>query len=166
MDGDHSQGGITQRIKHLRIKGHEWTNLLFILAQSMVARSIHVAMILYVDILNAWRHVSFGSRCEGWRCVADEGKIIAVPKVHSCMGKCTMPLQICSQMWCPTLLLACVLTYIMSFPIPTIKCASWCVIIYVNPLISILGCNYSQDPIQLSDGQLVYTPAKQLPIRS
>ena len=50
-------------------------------------RSIH-AMILYVGILNVWRHVS-GKIASGVAVRGDGG--VGVPKFHS-WGKCTMPL--------------------------------------------------------------------------
>ena len=57
---------------------------------------IHVAMILYVGILNVWHHVSgkiaLGVTVRGDGGVAGEGRVVGVPKLHS-WGKCTMPLM-------------------------------------------------------------------------
>ena len=55
-------------------------------------------MILYVSILNAWHYIS---------------------------GEITMPLMNIQSEWMSTFPLACVLTYIMFFPNPTIKFGSW-----------------------------------------
>ena len=57
---------------------------------------------------------------------AGEERVVGVAKFHS-WGKCTMPL---TQIGCPTLPLACVLTYLY----------------YAGPLFRILGCNYLRGP--------------------
>jgi len=68
----------------------------------MVVHSIHVAMILYVRILNVWRHVR--GKITSWVAVrgeggvAGEGTVVGVPKYHS-WGKCTMPLTNVNSDW-------------------------------------------------------------------
>ena len=72
-----------------------------ILAQSMVAHSIH-AMILYLGILNMWLHVSqklaLGVTVRDDGSVAGEGRVAGVPQFHS-WGKCTMPLTNINSDW-------------------------------------------------------------------
>ena len=66
---------------------------------ALYSRSIHVTMILYVRILNVWRHVTASwvtVRGEGG--VAGEGRVVGVPKFHS-WGKYTMALMIINSDW-------------------------------------------------------------------
>ena len=56
--------------------------------------------------------ISSGTAVRAEGGIAGEGKLVDVPKFHS-WGKCTMPLMnMYSQIGCPMLPLACVLTYI------------------------------------------------------
>ena len=61
--------------------------------------------------------------------VAGEGRVVGVPKFHS-WGKCTMPLMNVNSDW-------------MSNASSGL-CIYIICIIYVGPLICILGCNYSR----------------------
>ena len=72
-----------------------------LLAWSAVVRSMHVAMILYVGILNVWCHVC--KRKNRFRsCYVDSGVTgegrVGMPKFHS-WGKYTMPLTNVSSDW-------------------------------------------------------------------
>ena len=64
--------------------------------------SVHIAMILYVSILNAWRHISAkiasGVAVRGDCGIAGEGRLDGVPKFHS-LGECTMPLMNINSDW-------------------------------------------------------------------
>ena len=73
-------------------------------------------------------HVSAsGVAMRGDGGVASEGRVVGVPKFHS-RGKCTVTLQISTQIGCPTLPLACVL---------------YCYIIYLRGSFKLhLGGNY------------------------
>ena len=59
-------------------------------------------MILYVGTLNVCRHVSgkiaLRVAVRGDSGVADEGRVVGVPKFHS-WGKCTMPLTNINSDW-------------------------------------------------------------------
>ena len=59
--------------------------------------------------------------------VADEGRIVGVPKFHS-WGKCTLPLTYINSDWMSN------------------ASSGLCIIYSVGPLIRILGCN-SADPL-------------------
>ena len=66
--------------------------------------NMHIAVILYVGILNLWHHVkgkiaSGQSCCEGWRwCSWWRWRVVDVPKFHS-WGMCTMPLTNVNSYW-------------------------------------------------------------------
>ena len=62
--------------------------------------------------------------------VADEGRVVGVPKFHS-WGKCTMPLTDINSDWMSNTFsgLCIILVYVL--PIPTIKFAPWGVIMLV-----------------------------------
>ena len=110
-----------------------------IIARSMVAHSIHVAMILYVGILNARHHASgkipLGVAVRSDGSVAGEGRIIGIPKFHS-WSKCTMPLTNINSDW-------------MS------NASSGLCIIYTGPLSCILGiitCNINITVVLICSG--------------
>ena len=58
------------------------------------------------------RNIALGDAVRGESGVAGEGRVVGLPKFHS-WGECTMPLIISTQIGCPTLPLACVLTYVI-----------------------------------------------------
>ena len=98
----------------------------------MVVRSIHVAMILYVRILNVCCHVSGKitlSVTVGVRGVAGEGRVVGVLKFNS-WGKCTMPLMNISSDW--NIIFIVLFTWVLYF-------ASWDVINLHGSFISHLG---------------------------
>ena len=66
--------------------------------------------------------------------VAGEGRVVGIPKFHS-WDKCTMPLTNSTQTGCPTLPLACVLTYII-YITRVLYFASWGVIFFVQTTLS------------------------------
>ena len=93
---------------------HFYTHALrVLLAQSTVARSIHVEMILYVvPWLNVGRHVSaLGVTVRDEGNVAGEGRVVGIPKFHS-WHKFTMPLTNINSDRMSNTSSACVLTYI------------------------------------------------------
>ena len=63
-------------------------------------------------------------RCEGG--VVGEGRVVGVPKFHSC-GKCTMPLTNINSDW-------------MSNASSGL-CINFFILYYAGPLFCILGCN-------------------------
>ena len=73
-----------------------------LLARRAVARWIHVAMFLYVGILNVWRCIS--GKIASWVAVrgesgvAGEGRVVWCTQV-SFLGKCTMPLTNINSDW-------------------------------------------------------------------
>ena len=66
-----------------------------LLARNVVARSIHIAMILFVGrkrVMSHKRKITSAVAVRDEGGVAGEGRVVGVPKFHS-WGKCTMPLM-------------------------------------------------------------------------
>ena len=65
-----------------------------------MVRLIHIAIILYIGIFvtSCKRGITSGVAVGGDGGVAGEGRLVGVPKLHSC-GKCTMPLMNINSDW-------------------------------------------------------------------
>ena len=67
-----------------------------------IVRSIHVAMILYVSILNVWRHIRgkiASGVAEGDDGVAGKGRVVDVPKFHSWVNEYQLRLDVQRFLW-------------------------------------------------------------------
>ena len=118
-----------------------------LLAQSMVARSIQIAMLLYIHIyIECGRHIrgkiTLWGTVRGESGVAGEGRVVGVPKFHS-WGKCTLPVTNINSDWmcnASSGLRINLFIYIILF-MRILYFASWGVIYYASPLSCILGCD-------------------------